>query len=65
MPRWLSVIRTKASEFVTDEGGQNTTMEYAMFAVLIAIVCVIALTLMYESVRDIFTKAPGGLHSTT
>jgi len=65
MPRWLSVFRTKATEFVTDEGGQSTSLEYALFAAMIGIVCNIALTLMYESVRNIFAKAPDAFQSTT
>ena len=61
---WLAV-HTKWREFLEDEEGQNTTMEYAVFAVLIAFVCIIALTLMFNSVKNIYAKAPQGVSTST
>lgn len=65
MQRTWDAIRAKLKELVSGEEGQNTTLEYALFGVLIALVCIIALSLMFESVRNIFAAAPAGIRTTT
>ena len=50
---------------VANESGASPAIEYSMFAILITLICIVAATLMFEKVRDVFAVVPQGIHTTT
>ena len=57
----VSVLQTRANEFLTQEEEGQGLVEYALIIVLVAIVCIIALTALGSRVSGVFDEITAGL----
>ncbi|HQY30675.1 MAG TPA: Flp family type IVb pilin [Thermomicrobiales bacterium] len=57
----VSALQTRANEFLTQEEEGQGLVEYALIIVLVAIVCIIALTALGSRVSGVFDEITAGL----
>ena len=60
----VSVLQTRANEFLTQEEEGQGLVEYALIIVLVAIVCIIALTALGSRGSGVFDEITAGLRYT-